>query len=342
MEALIIFFIFGFGAWAFMSEKSDERKADEAAQRLIKQRAFTEGQKSASTDALKELQRVHAKEIQQREVDTTSYLKNLAEINDEQLAQIKSEVIRAKQSNADGISELKGYVKELEYLVAALEGEQGGHNQKQQIIEQASVSADLREPEPEPNNEIYDSYLKKIENKRQQKTKIQGLEEQRIEIQQYFRRNYNFSEQTSASRGASSIEHSAQSAQSAESNKAKNKALQLKLDELNKLNHGSLEDRFKFLFEKQCRKVAQDYPSRPYHKTCSSPYFFCGCPIPAAVERNYQRDIKSHQLSVKQLGEGRRLFNGLSLERKKQWFVSGLSATDLKQWLKPSAQKTRK
>ena len=230
MEVLIIFFILGFGAWALMSEKSEERKADEAAQRLIKQRAFTEGQKSASTDALKELQRVHAKEIQQREVDTASYLKNLAEINDEQLAQIKSEVIRAKQSNADGISELKGYVKGLEYLVAALEGEQGGHNQKQQIIKKASVSANLREPEP--NNEIYDSYLKKLENKRQQKTKIQKLQEQRIEIQQYFRTHHNFAEPTSALRGVSSIEHSAQSAQTAESKRAKSIAQQLKLKEL--------------------------------------------------------------------------------------------------------------
>ena len=104
----------------------------------------------------------------------------------------------------------------------------------------------------------------------------------------------------------------------------------------------TLGDRLQDEFKMQCRKVVKYHPSSPYHQECSSNYSLCGCVIPAAVERNYQRDIKSYQLSEKQLDKAESLFNGLSLERKKQWLASGLLATEFKQWLKPSAQKTRK
>jgi len=318
MEVLIIFLIFGASAWAFMSEKSDERKDREASQKLIKQRAFTEGQKSVSTKELKELQRIHEKEIQQLEVRTTDYLENLVEINEEKLASMKSEVARAELSNADEMEKLRGSVEELKRLVAFLEGAPESHDQKQQtIIKQDNKSEDLKEALPESilQNVLKDpdpnqTYLKKLEKKRQQKSKTQRLEAQRIEIQEYQRANYNRVRPRLTSSETSGLK------QSVKQNLAKDQSLGLKLK---KLNEANAENMFEERIEYNFSKLKMLCPAPIYHRECLSPYSVCGCPIPAVVKEKYQLDIQRYELEVEQFKEMRKLFHSLSVEKKKQW-----------------------
>jgi hypothetical protein len=173
--------------------KERDHQADEHQTELAKVRAELAQIKQREVDLVKQEQRFHVMKMElgeqadrQRRAD--SQTRAIEERAQRTLLELEEK--QRQQYSVGEVFELRERVKELESSLADFEADLEDRNQQvyqkqQKLIQQANELAKIKGADTQ--NQVYQSYLQKIKDKRQQRTKEQRLADQLIEIRSYER-----------------------------------------------------------------------------------------------------------------------------------------------------------